>query len=253
MMFDQSNLANHRRASSFDPYDKLLENVKSRVKEGMKKTEPKPDARRVKTTMAQTIRAQRIQDSDQEAEESSDDDLGWEYSDNDNDDSTVAPIAFRRDLDPEPVQSASATPARRSKTVTALLNGEDYDEMMGQDQMEEAFHGEMKKADMFIDIHERYFRNRMEILEESKEVSLRESKLRLIEDMMQREGIEGMSVKDLEGMLQARKEPTAEEGNTLEPRDKDGKKGKQSYAISKGSSGFERFIPTNVPTLFGSS
>ncbi|KAJ3239249.1 hypothetical protein HDU81_006354 [Chytriomyces hyalinus] len=249
-MFDQSNLASHRRASSFDPYDKLLENVKTRVKEGMKKSRAKPDARRVKTTITQMLQAQRIRDSDQEAE-SSEDDLGWEYSDNDNDDSAVAPIAFRRDLDPEPVQSASGTPARRSKTVTALLNGGDYEEMMCQDQMEEAFHGEMKKADMFIDIHERYFRNRMEILEESKEISLRESKVRLIEEMMQREGIEGMSVKDLEGMLQARKEARAE--HPPEPSDKDGKKGKQSYAISKGSSGFERFIPTNVPTFFGTS
>ncbi|KAI8613858.1 hypothetical protein BC830DRAFT_431146 [Chytriomyces sp. MP71] len=126
--------------------------------------------------------------------------------------------------------------------------------------MEEAFHGEMKKADMFIDIHERYFRNRAEIKEECKmEADSKRRKAEFIEEMIREGGVEGLSVKDLEGMLQTKKGLGSKKSDiraiNADAEEDDGKNATVSkpsdFKYSRGSAGFEAFIPTHVPTFLG--
>ncbi|KAI9333121.1 hypothetical protein BDR26DRAFT_1010299 [Obelidium mucronatum] len=216
-----------RRASSFDSYAGLLETVKTKVKEGLgeKKKVPKKGKH------------------DEEEDDTSSDDLGWEFSDAEDDDiqsqcdSPVAPLPFRQDLDPENDLSYDLV-VKRSKTVTAMLLQDDE----SQEQLEDVFHGELKKADIFIDLHERYFANRAEIMREDP--SEKPSDSQLIQDILTEAGVEGMSVRDLEAMFPSK--------NLSSPALKPEKKA-SGYELSKGSHGFERFIPTAIPNFFNNN
>ncbi|KAJ3024643.1 UNVERIFIED_CONTAM: hypothetical protein HDU68_007921 [Siphonaria sp. JEL0065] len=221
-----------RKASSFDSYAGLLETVKSRVKEGL--GEKKKQIKNVQIVVPQ-----------EDEEDASSDDLGWEFSDAEDveydSDSPVSPLPFRQDLDPE-IEIAYEIIGKRSKTVTAMLLQDDE----SQEQMEDVFHGELKKADMFIDLHERYFANRSEIIRAGAEGP---SDSQLIQDILIEAGVEGMSVHDLEAMLPSKKKYADVKGSGKDINEKKEKE----YEISKGSKGFERFIPTAVPSFFKSN
>ncbi|KAJ3298561.1 hypothetical protein HDU79_009326 [Rhizoclosmatium sp. JEL0117] len=185
----------HRRASSFDSYAGLLETVKSRVREGL--DEKKRQAKKSVQIVSEDV----IDEED----DTSSDDLGWEFSDVDDDDdeSRVSPLPFRQDLETENEESLVVV-GKRSKTVTAmLLQGAD-----SQETLEEQFDHEMKNANIYLDLHERYFANRSEMMRANAEEP---NESQLLQDILLEAGVEGMSVRELESMMPRKSQSAAKE------------------------------------------
>ncbi|KAJ3207035.1 hypothetical protein HDU67_007801 [Dinochytrium kinnereticum] len=287
----------HRRASSFDAYDAILEKVVSQVSQGMamRSTSKRIDA------SDEDGEDDEGEGDEEEEEEEKDDEFSWEVSDDETlpegtktessikaksstlSSQRVSPIPFRADLDAplkhvedddddadipihrpthhQPTPSLPHPP--RHRTTTELLA-----ERPTTEEQEALFNEELRKAKMLVELHERVFggggnedndegddmvgtvaaaltgittetglQKRGEALARALEALSVKRRVETKEDEgdeVVRYGDVGSSVRELEEMGEV-------------------KKGAGAFKMSKGSRGFERFIPTGVPTFGGLS
>ncbi|KAJ3417384.1 hypothetical protein HDV05_004849 [Chytridiales sp. JEL 0842] len=323
-----------RRASSFDPYDTLLENVTAKVKTHMqiksqeqrkvtmariasksvslKAVSTKTTSTSTKATLQQRkpklmrflndSGSEDSDDSNEDNESQEEDDLDWEYSDDqaeedDGPESRVSPLPFRTDLDGPPSQplssasSSSHLPTTLDSSLHQLPSTFRTTQPTPQppktkEQLETTFHAEVHKASLLLSMQHRYLRSRMSDFplmkdghhllasrsgsEESlpdKEVLEGVSRQALAGRFQDKEGKgedsvlgDMMSIKEMEQALDQMRgirssmpwERSSESSSSIaSEKDTAEKRGDDDYQVSKGSRGFEAFIPTKTPRFGG--
>ncbi|KAJ3379580.1 hypothetical protein HDU84_006536 [Entophlyctis sp. JEL0112] len=234
-----------RRASSFDPYAQLLENVRGLVKSGL-----------LEKRVATAVNGKHDAAPPPTDEAASLDDLGWEFSDADDGDSSderVSPLPFRSDLQDVEQQGWAEIAVGCKESIGGMSPGPEPS-LPCQEQLEREFHGELEKANMFIEIHEGFFRRRSQQQQQQQQQQYQQNQIfaeievppcartgvegeeensdtQLLQDILAEAGIEGLSVAALEQLATRRTGEARRDGTAA-------------------AAGLARFMPRHVPELF---